>query len=165
MKILMTADTVGGVWTYALEVADALAPHDIEVELATMGRPLDHDQRAELARSAVAGLHESAFALEWEDDPWEDVDRAGRWLLELEERVAPDLVHLNGYAHGSLPWTAPAVVVAHSCVLSWWEAVRGEQAPATWERYRSAVEAGLRAASAVVAPTAAMLAALERHYS
>ena len=60
----MTADTVGGVWTYALDLADALAPLGVEVEVATMGRPLDHDQRATLARSAVAALHESAFALE-----------------------------------------------------------------------------------------------------
>ena len=165
MKILMTADTVGGVWTYALELADALAPHGVEVELATMGRPLDHDQRAELARSAVADLHESAFALEWQQDPWDDVDRAGRWLLELEDRVRPDLVHLNGYAHGCLPWQAPVVVVAHSCVLSWWEAVKREPPPPQWDRYRESVEAGLRAAHAVVAPTHAMLDALARHYS
>src|SRR5215216_1784745 len=165
MRILMTADTVGGVWTYALELANALAPHGVEVELATMGRPLDHDQRAELARSAVADLHESAFALEWQQDPWDDVDRAGRWLLGLEDRVRPDLVHLNGYAHGCLPWQTPVVVVAHSCVLSWWEAVKGERPPPEWDRYRQTVEAGLRAAQAVVAPTQAMLDALSRHYS
>ncbi len=160
----MTADAVGGVWTYALDLANALAPHGVEVELATMGRPLDAAQRAASARSAVADLHESAFALEWEDEPWEDVRRAGRWLLELEEHVRPDVVHLNGYAHGSLPWAAPVVVVAHSCVLSWWEAVKGGPAPPEWDRYRTAVEAGLRAARAVVAPTSAMLEALARHY-
>jgi glycogen synthase len=165
MRILMTADTVGGVWTYALDLADALAPHGVEVELATMGRPLDHDQRAALARSSVAALHESAFALEWEQDPWDDVDRAGRWLLELEDHVRPDLVHLNGYAHACLPWQTPVVVVAHSCVFSWWEAVKGEAPPPEWTRYRESVEAGLRAARAVVAPTQAMLDALQRHYS
>jgi hypothetical protein len=37
MKVLMTADAVGGVWTYALELSGALARHDIEVVLATMG--------------------------------------------------------------------------------------------------------------------------------
>ena len=36
-RILMTADTIGGVWTYALEFARALGPHGIEVTLATMG--------------------------------------------------------------------------------------------------------------------------------
>jgi glycogen(starch) synthase len=161
----MTADTVGGVWTYALDLANALAPHGVEVELATMGRQLDGDQRAQLARSAVVALHESQFALEWEDDPWDDVDRAGRWLLELEARLRPDVVHLNGFAHGSLWWRAPVVVVAHSCVRSWWQAVKGEPAPATWARYARAVEAGLRGANAVVAPTDAMLDALARNYA
>jgi len=161
----MTADTVGGVWTYALDLVDALAPAGVEVQLATMGRPLDDDQRRAVAASAVAAVHESAFALEWQEDPWEDVDRAGRWLLDLEEALEPDLVHLNGYAHGCLPWQAPVVVVAHSCVLSWWEAVKGEPAPEEWARYRDSVEAGLRAARAVVAPTQAMLDALDRHYA
>ena len=40
MKVLMTADTVGGVWTYALELAGALAPHGVTVALATMGAGL-----------------------------------------------------------------------------------------------------------------------------
>lgn len=165
MRILLSADTVGGVWTYALELADALAPLGVEVALATMGRPLDAAQRAELARSAVAELSESSFALEWEDDPWQDVDRAGAWLLELEERLAPDVVHLNGYAHGSLPWRSPVVAVAHSDVLSWWTAVKGGPAPPAWQRYRLAVEAGLRAADAVCTPTQTVLDELRRHYS
>ena len=41
----MTADCVGGVWTYALDLADALAPHGVEVQLATMGRLPDAEQR------------------------------------------------------------------------------------------------------------------------
>ena len=161
----MTADTVGGVWTYALELADALAPHDVEVHLATMGRRLDAAQRDQADRSAVAALHEAELALEWEDDPWDDVERAGAWLLDLEREVAPDLVHLNGYGHGSLPWHAGVVVVAHSDVLSWWRAVKHAAAPSSWERYRLAVQAGLAAADAVVAPTRAVLDDLSRHYT
>jgi glycogen synthase len=156
----MTADTVGGVWTYALELADALAPHGVEVELATMGRRPTAGQRRELARSAVAGLHERTYALEWMDDPWPDVDRAAGWLLEVEAAVAPDVVHLNGYVHAASPWRAPTVVVAHSCVLSWWRAVHGVDAPPRWDTYRRRVAAGLAAAGTVVAPTAAMLGAL-----
>lgn len=37
-RILMTADTVGGVWTYALELAQALDSRGIQIALATMGR-------------------------------------------------------------------------------------------------------------------------------
>jgi glycogen synthase len=152
MRILMTADAVGGVWTYARDLAAAL---DAEVVIATMGPPPPERPRNVLV---------STYSLEWEDDPWDDVDRAGAWLLELEEELAPDVVHLNGFVHGSLPWRAPVVVAAHSDVCSWWWAVHGEAPPARYDRYRSAVEAGLRAADVVVAPTHAVLDDLVRHY-
>jgi glycogen(starch) synthase len=160
----MTADTVGGVWTYALELAGALAPHGVEVTLATMGRPLTTAQEAEVRRLPNVRVYASGFKLEWMEDPWADVAEAGEWLLWLAESVRPDLVHLNSYAHGALPWRVPALVVGHSCVLSWWEGVRGGAAPPEWDRYRQEVTRGLRAASMVAAPTHAMRAALERHY-
>jgi glycogen synthase len=63
-----------------------------------------------------------------------------------------------------LDWKAPVVVVGHSCVLSWWVAVHGTNAPAGWQRYAERVRGGLRAADIVIAPTAAMQSALQRHY-
>jgi glycogen(starch) synthase len=152
MRILMTADTVGGVWTYARDLAVAL---DAEVLIATMGPP---------APEREENVFVSTYRLEWEDDPWEDVDRAGAWLLELADELSPDVVHVNGFAHGALPWPAPVVVAAHSDVVSWWWAVHGGPPPERYDRYRSAVEAGLRAADVVVTPTHAVLADLERHY-
>ena len=163
MRLLMTADAVGGVWPYALELARALAPRGVETHVAVMGPAPNAAQRADAERLGVA-VHAGDYALEWMDAPWDDVARAGEWLLGLERALAPDVVHLNGYAHGALPWAAPAVVVAHSDVCSWWEAVRGEIAPASWDRYRAAVRAGLAGADAVVAPTRAMADALGRHY-
>ena len=38
----------------------------------------------------------------------------------------PDIVHLNNYVHAALPFRAPKLVVGHSCVLSWWRAVKRE---------------------------------------
>lgn len=163
-RILMTADTVGGVWTYALELARALAPHGVEVAIATMGALPNQAQRTEVSRLHNVTLFESAFRLEWMADPWRDVQRAGAWLLELERRLQPDVVHLNGYAHGQLRWRAPVVVVGHSCVLSWWRAVKGEAAPPEWTTYRREVSRGLGCADLVIAPTRAMLLALEEHY-
>ena len=164
MKILMTADTEGGVWPYALELAAALRPHDVEVSLATMGRTPDAAQRVELRGSALASVHESHFGLEWQREPWDDVHQAAEWLLILEEELQPDVVHLNGYAHGSLPWTAPVVIVAHSDVLSWWQAVRHEPAPASWDRYREEVQDGLRGATVVCGPTRSAVEDLNRNY-
>jgi glycogen synthase len=164
MKLLMTADTVGGVWTYALTLADALAEDGVEVVLAAMGAPLRADQRAELRRSAVRRAYAWDYALEWMDEPWRDVERAGDWLLGIAAEVQPDVVHVNGYAHAALPWGVPVVVVGHSDVLSWHQAVHGRSAGAEWARYRRTVAAGLDAADLLVAPTRAMLDELIRLY-
>jgi glycogen synthase len=165
MRILMTTDAVGGVWTYSLELARALRPHGVEVQLASMGPPPDQAQLQAADAAGVGGVNVSSFALEWQPDPWDDVERAGEWLLEVERRLRPDLVHLNGYAHGCLPWEAPVISVAHSDVLSWWEAVRGEPAPPRYDRYRTALYDGLGGVAAVCAPTVSTLEELRRHVS
>jgi glycosyltransferase involved in cell wall biosynthesis len=164
MKVLMTADTVGGVFTYALELARALGERGAQIDLATMGAPLDHKQRVAAAAVECVRVHQSTYRLEWMPDPWDDVGRAGEWLLRLERQVRPDVVHLNGYAHGALPWRVPTVVVGHSCVLSWWEAVKRVSAPPEWNRYRLEVARGLAAADLVVAPSRSMLDTLEGLY-
>ncbi len=163
----MTADTVGGVFGYAVELARALGVRGAEVFLATKGGQLSEDQRAEVR--AVPGLHVleaegSEDRLEWMEDPWEDVARSSRRLLALERELHPDVVHLNDYAHGALPFAAPVLVVGHSCVLSWYEAVRGGPPPPSFDRYREEVARGLAAAALVVAPTQAMLGALARQH-
>lgn len=164
MKVFMTADTVGGVWTYSLQLSQALQAHGIAVDLATMGAPLTARQHEEASRIPSLTVYESAYKLEWMDDPWADVATAGDWLLDLERQTQPDIVHLNSNVHGALPWNAPVLMVGHSCVLSWWVAVRGEPAPASFSRYRSEVRRGLQAADLVVAPSGAMLASLQGHY-
>lgn len=163
-RVLMTADTVGGVWTYSLELTRALLETGIEVALATMGAPLSDAQWREARRLPKLRVFESSYKLEWMEQPWADVQRAGEWLLNLEAQWQPDVVHLNGYAHGALPWQAPVIVVGHSCVLSWWQAVKRESAPNSWEQYRQTVTKGLAAADLVIAPTAAMLQTLKEHY-
>jgi glycogen synthase len=110
-------------------------------------------------------LHEGYHRLEWMDDPWDDVARAGEWLLSLERQLAPDLIHLNQFAFGALPFAAPTLLVAHSCVVSWWQAVHGGEPPEPqWRRYREVLRDGLAGASQVAAPTRAMLMALVRHH-
>lgn len=163
-RILMTTDAVGGVWGYSLELCRALAPYGVEVVLATMGGPLRQGQRIEVAGIENVQLIEGRFKLEWMENSARDIDAAGTWLELLEAQFAPDMIHLNGYAHAALPWSAPVVAVAHSDVLSWWEAVRGGKPPAKWDAYAERVRRGLHAADVVVAPSLSMLDALQRHY-
>jgi glycogen(starch) synthase len=164
LHVLMTADAVGGVWTYTLELARALAAYGVRTTIATLGPRPDAAQRTAAAVIPGVDLIETDFALEWMEDGWRDAEAAADWLLALEQHLRPAVVHLNGFTHGALPWRAPAIVVGHSCVLSWHEAVGGEFKDGWLERYRSAVARGLRAADSVVAPTASMLSALDRLY-
>ena len=163
-RVLMTADAVGGVWTYAVELCRALDSRGIHVLLAVMGPSPSAEQRGDLSSLRGTSIVSRPFRLEWMDDPWDDVAAAGEWLLTLEREFQPDVVHVNGFCHGSLPWDAPCVVVGHSCVLSWWRAVRRQPAPSTWSRYESEVTRGVRAAAAVIAPSPTMLAWLDELY-
>jgi glycosyltransferase involved in cell wall biosynthesis len=159
----MTVDAVGGVWTYACELVRALSARYLFV-VACMGPRSSAGQREEMTRAGAARLEESDFALEWKENPWRDVDQAGVWLQGLARSEGAALVHLNGYCHGGLDFGVPKIIVGHSCVLSWWEAVRGGRAPAEWNEYAQRVRAGLRGVDRVVAPTQWMLLQLERHY-
>jgi len=171
--ILMTTDTLGGVWTYSVELCRALSAKGVRVTLAAMGAAMGTGmgggagaERARALRDLPnVELYEKPFRLEWMDDPWNDVDAAGTWLLSLARNLNPDVIHLNGYAHAALDWGVPRVVVAHSCVYSWWSAVKNEQAPERYAEYRRRVCAGLRSADVVISPSAAMRAVLERWYS
>jgi glycosyltransferase involved in cell wall biosynthesis len=165
VKVLLVADAVGGVFTHAVELARALTASRVKVVLATEGAELTPDRRRAVA--ALAGVvHEGRpYRLEWMPDPWDDVAASGRWLLALEDRERPDVVHTCELAHGALPFRAPKLVAGHSCVASWFEGVRGAPPGAEWERYRAVVGAGLRGADAVVAPSAWMARALVRHHA
>lgn len=160
----MTTETAGGVWTFALELASALSRSGSQVELVTMGTPLTASQRIEADEIPRLRIHEGRSRLEWMDDSRNSVDQGGAWLLDLERRLGPDVVHLNGYAHGALPWRTPVVMTGHSCVLSWHAAVHGTTPAPTWERYAEEVARGLQGAQVVTAPTRAMGDALRRHY-
>jgi glycosyltransferase involved in cell wall biosynthesis len=161
----MTADPVGGVWTYMLELVRGLVTAEVEVIVASLGGPVSPAQRAAFERLGPrATLLADHRRLEWMENCWDDVASSGEWLLALEEEHRPDLIHLNGYAHGAVPFRAPVLITAHSCVFSWWRAVHRCYPPPVWHRYHEAVARGLRSARLVVAPTEAMLSALVAHY-
>src|SRR5690606_17918205 len=165
MKLLLTADTLGGVWTYCMELCAGLKPYGVEIALATLGRRLSKRQRAEIAALDHVRLYESDYKLCWMPDPWADVERSTRWLKALEKEVKPDILHLNDLGLGNAAWRAPMLLGAHSCVCSWWRAVQGAPAPApVGDRYRMQVWVTCQHADLIVAPSQAMLAALEQNY-
>lgn len=164
LRVLITADSVGGVWQYSLDLAAGLVRQGAHVLLATLGpRPSVQQKQRALAipRTTIA---EGDFALEWMANPWADVDASGKWLLALRAEFGAGIIHLNGYSHAALEWRKPVIVMAHSCVFSWWQAVHGSTPGPEWNEYRRRVHAGLASANAIVAPSACMAGALQRHY-
>jgi len=157
MRVIMTSDAIGSVWTYTLELVRALRSDAAMVVVVTMGPRPSASQRADAQRIDNLVLVETDYRLEWMRDPWHDVECSGAYLLGLEAALEPAIVHLNGYAHANLPFRTPRVVVAHS-------AHRDGATPEERERRHNVVRAGLHAAEAVVAPTQWMRASLERDY-
>ena len=88
-------------------------------------------------------------------------------LLGMHEGFQPDVLLLSQFCFGALPVDVPKVVVAHSDVLSWADAVgKAPLADDGWLRtYRSLVQQGLDGADMVVAPTRAMLDDLRTHFA
>jgi glycogen(starch) synthase len=164
LRVLMTTDAVGGVWRYSVDLATKLARCGAKVQLASLGpRPSAQQKRDALGIDGIS-LAEGEFALEWMPEPWQEVDAAGAWLLDLQSEFGAHIIHLNGYSHAALEWRRPVVSVAHSCVVSWWQAVHGCAPGPEWDEYRRRVTAGLRAAGGIVAPSRFMAAAVQQHY-
>jgi glycosyltransferase involved in cell wall biosynthesis len=156
VRILMTADTVGGVWTYATALAERLAVSGAHVHLVTIGPPPRPDQRAMLSAGKVQ-IIESELTLEWQDPAGKNLGDARSFFERTCRRLKPDLVHLNSFREATFDWHVPVLVTAHSCANSWgvachdMEWLRGPD----WRCYTGFVRAGLHQASAWVAPTRA----------
>jgi glycosyltransferase involved in cell wall biosynthesis len=165
-RLMMTADTVGGVWTFAANLARELGAAGFEVLLVTLGPGASAAQQAMVSGFPGVSLLETGLALEWQDPAGTDMARARMVLEQIAERFEPQIVHLNGFREASYGWSAPTVVVAHSCVNSW-AAACGEDDSFTgeeWSEYTANVEAGLQRATVWVAPTFAFRDQLRRIY-
>ena len=152
-RLLMSIDAVGGVWRYGLDLAAALQPLGIDTVLLGFGPPPSAAQEEDARRVA---------RLIWSEAPLD-------WLVEDAAALAPvhgvieratvehdiDLVQLNLPSQAAgLVLDLPLVVVSHSCVVSWFRAVRGTDLPAGWEWQERLNREGFAAADIVVAPSA-----------
>jgi glycogen synthase len=166
MHVLITADTLGGVWIYTRELVSGLARRGVRVTLVSFGEIPGPEQTAWLDGLPNVDFRPTAFRLEWMQDSEADLEASAEYLGELVRDVNPELLHLNQYCYGSLPGDLPRLVVAHSDVLSWWTAVHGGPPPdSSWIRgYREMVTSGLSRATAVVTPSRWMLDQLAEHY-
>jgi glycosyltransferase involved in cell wall biosynthesis len=166
IRLMMTADAVGGVWVFAANLARALGAAGHQVVLVTLGPRPTEAQRDAVADYPGVFLVETDLQLEWQDPAGSDLSRARAVLGDIAGRLAPDLIHLNGFREAMFDWKVPTIVTAHSCVNSWASAC-GECESFTgneWRVYSANVEAGLHNTDAWVAPTRAFRAVLARRY-
>lgn len=163
-RVLMTVDAVGGVWRYALDLAAALHGEGTEVLLAGLGPPPSPAQRGEAER-AGAGVVWLDVPLDWMTMCEADLDGLPAALRTVAERFGADLVQVNAPAQAAgLALRCPLVVVSHSCVTTWFEAVRGGGLPPGWDWHHPRNRAGFDRADAVVAPSAGHAGLLEAVY-
>lgn len=156
LRIMMTADAVGGVWTYATGLARELARRGHAVVLVTLGPTPRVNQLQAVWKIGGVSVEVTDLPLEWMEPEAAELPRALARLEAIARRVRPDVVHLNSFREAQGAFSAPVLVVTHSCVRSWWRACRGDDpAEPRWRRYAAHVAAGLAAADAWVAPTKA----------
>ncbi|HEY3779364.1 MAG TPA: glycosyltransferase family 4 protein [Rhizomicrobium sp.] len=153
----MTADTIGGLWTFALVLCEALCKSGTEVALVTMGRLPDAAKRAQAARIRNLSLISTDYRLEWTDDCARDVAASQEFVLRLAEALRPDIVHANTYCHAALPFGVPVLLTAHSCVATWWRACKNTPMPAQYLAYSTWIADAISRADLLVAPTSAFL--------
>lgn len=163
-RILISVDTVGGVWDYVSDLSQALAAEGVEVLIAVMGPESTLERAKEL--NGVLGIEVLArpYRLEWMTEPWDDIIEARVWLRDLELLFKPDVIHLNQFTCGSSLHDAPVLIVAHSCVFSWHHALHFAHPGVGWVRYQSEVSRGLCLADGVTAFSRAILHELSRNY-
>ncbi|NEX92536.1 glycosyltransferase family 4 protein [Caulobacter sp. 17J65-9] len=162
----MTADAVGGVWTYALDLARALGEAGATTTLAVLGPSPTEDQAS--AARAVPGLVvlDTGLPLDWTAATPAELREAGRALAALARERGADLVHLNSPALAAeAEFTAPVVGACHSCLATWWDAVRHGPPPVDFAWRVAAQGAGYRACAALVAPSNAFAEATARAYA
>jgi glycogen synthase len=166
MHILVTADTLGGVWTYTRELVTGLVRRGERVTLVSFGNIPTPAQTRWMEGLENLEYRPTAFKLEWMLDAETDMAASAQYLEALIEETRPDLLHLSQFYYGSLDSPLPRVVVAHSDVVSWWRAVHKQDPPQTeWLRwYRTIVKRGLEGATAVIAPSRWMMDQVEFCY-
>jgi glycosyltransferase involved in cell wall biosynthesis len=164
-RILLTTDAVGGVWRYSMELAAELVRHDAEVILAVLGPAPEPPQRREAASIPGLQLVATGLPLDWLAEAPGDVGFAAEVLAAMARQLDVDTVQLHAPALvGDAAWPVPVVVVAHSCVGTWWRAVRGGPFPPDLAWRAEAARVGLQRADGVIAPSASFAQQLAACY-
>ncbi len=157
LKILMTADTIGGVWTYTINLCKELEQYHVQIHVMTFGNNLSEEQWQQILPLRKTSIYESSYKLEWMEDAEKDVNHSRQWATRIYQHINPDIVHLNNFALAGCFSSTPMLLVYHSCVHTWWKAVKKESLPAAWNYYTSIVQHAIEESDIIIAPTESIL--------
>jgi len=162
-RILMTLDAVGGVWRYAMELAQTLKSCGYNTLFVGFGPQPSRSQREEAA--AIGELVWQPQPLDWMVDDERELDGIGNAIEALADAHDIDLIHLNLPSQAAqLRSRRPVLAVSHSCVVTWWHAMRGEPLPADWHWKKALNEKGFASVDAIVSPSESHSALLHTCY-
>lgn len=151
LKLLMTADAVGGVFTYAVALAGALVPHGITTTLLVLGPPMNPAQRTAAERVPGLRVMSCDVPLDWLAPSPAAVMEGARRIADMAEGA--DVVQLNNPAFAVARFPAPVVGVVHSCLASWWRAVESGPLPADFAWRTQMLQDGITGVDALVCPS------------
>lgn len=162
-RVLMTVDAVGGVWRYAVDLASGLRASGAEIIFAGFGPAPSPEKAREAER--LGRLVWLGAPLDWMCASRRELSSIPGRIADLARREGADLLHLNLPSQAAgLECGIPVVVASHSCVVTWFAAVRGELVPEAWQWQFDLNRAGFDRADAIVVPSRSHQAMLQRAY-
>ncbi|GEP06354.1 glycosyltransferase family 4 protein [Methylobacterium oxalidis] len=162
--VLMSADALGGVWPYTLDLAEGLGRDGFRVTVALMGPAPAPEIIAAAEVGTGARFCITDLPLDWTADSAGSVTEAAAALARLAREAGADLVHLHSPALAVAAFDVPVVAVCHSCVTTWWAACGSGPLPDDLAWRGALVARGCRAADALLAPTSAFAEATRAAY-
>ncbi|MBY5522612.1 glycosyltransferase family 4 protein [Rhizobium leguminosarum] len=159
----MTLDAVGGVWRYAMDLAAGLRCQGMEIVFAGLGPAPSAMQTAEA--KALGQLVWLDAPLDWMAASRAEISAAPAEISRVARDYRVDLLHLNLPSQAAgIDTPLPVVVVSHSCVVTWFAAVRRTPVPPDWGWQRDANREGFDRANAVLSPSMSHANALQAVY-
>jgi glycogen(starch) synthase len=154
MHLFMTADCVGGVWGYALTLAQALRPHGVQTTIAVLGAAASSQQMTQAQNIEGVDVLQTGLPLDWEAEDDSIIADAATHIATLAREHTADIVQLNSPVLAAFTdFSMPVVGVCHSCSATWWDATCGGALPADFEWRTRLLARGYAACDILVAPS------------
>ncbi|QYF87841.1 glycosyltransferase family 4 protein [Brevundimonas sp. PAMC22021] len=162
--VLLTTDAVGGVWTYSLDLARGLAHHGVRTTLAVIGPEPGPAQRAEVRQVGLTMI-QTGFPLDWWGVGAAEIVRSGQAIARFADEAGVDVAHLHAPSlSAEADFGVPVIGSCHSCLATWWSAVKGGEMPSDFLWRTELLSRGYAACDALIAPSRSFRDATSARY-